>query len=130
MALMKRHSKSLILLLVLGLALAVNVVLSQGVPIPLRSIISVEAEKEQYFVDEVIILECRIVNPYPFPVRCPVISSVERHASVSGESVDVGGGIMYIDWMSNTAYLKAHEEVSLLTNGFPRKKARSRHGPL
>jgi len=69
MALIKRYSKPIILLLVLGVVLAVNVVWSEGVPVPLRSLIFVEAEKEQYVVDEVIVLECRIKNSYPFPVR-------------------------------------------------------------
>jgi hypothetical protein len=114
MALIKRYSKPIILLLVLGVVLAVKVVWSQGVPVPLRSLIFVEAEKEQYVVDEVIVLECRIKNSYPFPVRYSVIDSIEKHASISGESVNVGGEITYIDWVSNTAYLKAHEEVSFL----------------
>ena len=63
MALIKKRSKPIILLLVLGVVLAVKVVWSQGVPVPLRSLIFVEAEKEQYVVDEVIILECRARAP-------------------------------------------------------------------
>lgn len=87
-----------------------------GLPVPLRSVIVVKTDKAQYSVGEVVRVNCSLVNSYPFPVRCPVFTRIEKYASISGESVSGGvGETMFISWASDTFYLRAHEEYFYLS---------------